>query len=157
MKKALYAGTFDPLHLGHWDLIERSLKIFDELVVAVAAAHHKNTMFSLEQRLNILQSIKENRKIDNLKIISFDGLLIDLAQELKINCLIRGLRDSSDFAFEARLWGLNNKLNPNFEVIFLPSKPELSFLNSSFLRETYKLGGDISQFVLPELWEKLND
>ena len=127
MAKALYPGTFDPITLGHIDIIERALHLFDEVTIAIATSASKKPIFTLEERIEHVEKIFEGNK--NVKAIGFTGLVVDLAREQESNILIRGLRAVSDFEYEFQLAGMNRKLNQNIETIFLMSDVELSLIH----------------------------
>ena len=148
-KKALYPGTFDPITNGHIDLVNRSLKIFDEVVIAVAFAHHKKPLFSLDERIKLVQEIF----IENpcVSVVGFEGLLVDFAKEQKAQAVIRGLRAVSDFEYEFGLASMNRSLDEEFEAVFLTPSQEYSFISSTLVREVAKLGGDVSKFVPPSV------
>ena len=148
-KKALYPGTFDPITNGHIDLVNRSLKIFDEIVIAVAFAHHKKPLFSLDERIKLVQEIF----IENpcVSVVGFEGLLVDFAKEQKAQAVIRGLRAVSDFEYEFGLASMNRSLDEEFEAVFLTPSQEYSFISSTLVREVAKLGGDVSKFVPPSV------
>ena len=144
-KEAIYAGTFDPLTLGHMDLIERSAEIFSNLVLAVAISTSKNTLFSAEERVNM--AIKSTTHIHNIEIVTFDGLLIDFARKRKIHVLIRGLRAYSDFEYEFQMALTNRKMAPEIETLFMMPKETHSYVSSSTVKEISALGGDPEKFV----------
>ena len=141
----IYAGTFDPLTLGHLDVVERASRIFDELIIAVAASRSKQTWFSLEERVAIVQ--ESIRSIENARAEPFDGLLVDYAESQGVKLIVRGLRAISDFEFEFQMALTNRKLNPEIETVFLMPKEEYSYLTSSSIREIAEMGGDYSKFV----------
>ena len=130
MAKALYPGTFDPVTLGHIDLIERALHLFDEVTVAIATSESKIPLFTLEERIEHIQTIFEGNK--HIKVIGFTGLVVDLAKEEESNILIRGLRAVSDFEYELQLANMNRAMSPDLESIFLTPKAKFSFLSSTF-------------------------
>lgn len=144
-KKALYPGTFDPITNGHIDLVNRSLKIFDEIVIAVAFAHHKKPLFSLDERIKLVQEIFIEDPC--VSVVGFEGLLVDFAKEQKAQAVIRGLRAVSDFEYEFGLASMNRSLDEEFEAVFLTPSQEYSFISSTLVREVAKLGGDVSKFV----------
>lgn len=147
MNTLIYPGTFDPPTRGHIHLIERAQKLCDTLYIAVAIAHHKSPLFTLEERCALL---KENLNPKyNSQIIPFDGLLINLCAKLNCYTILRGLRNSADLNYEQQLESLNRHLNPKIETLYLSALPEQHFISSSLLRESAKLGGDISA-LLPE-------
>lgn len=144
-KKAIYAGTFDPLTLGHYDLIERSSNIFETLLLAVAESTVKDTMFGLAERMEMASEIFKD--FDNVEVVSFNGLLINFAREQKVSILIRGLRAYSDFEYEFQMALTNRKLAPEIETLFMMPKEIYSYISSSTVREVARLGGDIEGFV----------
>jgi pantetheine-phosphate adenylyltransferase len=145
MKRAIYPGSFDPVTNGHLDVVERAGKLFDEVIVAVAHNDEKQPLFSLEERLDLLQQTVG--KIDKVKIAQFDGLLVQFAVEQKASAVIRGLRAVSDFEFEFQMALMNRKLKDSVETIFLMPKEEYTYLSSRLVKEIARLGGDVSQFV----------
>ena len=150
MKTAIYPGTFDPITYGHIDVIKKSLKIFDRVIVATTDNINKNYYFSIEERLAIIQnSLFKDLKLNKKKImvIPFDSLTIDLCKKYKSMVIIRGLRAVSDFEYEFQLAGMNKKLNPNIETIFLMSDIENQIISSKFVKEISKLNGNINKFV----------
>lgn len=151
IKKALYPGTFDPITNGHIDLVNRSLKIFDEVVIAVAYAHHKKPLFAFDERVALVQEIfKDNHKVS---VVGFEGLLVDFAKASQATAVIRGLRAVSDFEYEFGLANMNRSLDEDFEAVFLTPSAEYSFVSSTLVREVAKLGGDVSKFVPPTVLE----
>ena len=150
MKTAIYPGTFDPITYGHIDVIKKSLKIFDKLVVATTNNINKNYYFSIEERLSIIKnSLFKDLRLDKnkIKVIPFDTLTINLCKKYKASVIIRGLRAVSDFEYEFQLAGMNKKLNTNIETIFLMSDIENQIISSKFVKEISKLGGNINKFV----------
>lgn len=153
MKRAIYPGSFDPVTNGHLDVIERGRKLFDEVIVAVAHNDEKQALFSLEERLHLLeQSIG---KIDNVRIAQFEGLLVEFAVAQKASAVIRGLRAVSDFEFEFQMALMNRKLETAVETIFLMPKEEYTYLSSRIIKEIARLGGDVSGFVPPGVVQAL--
>ena len=150
MRTAIYPGTFDPITLGHIDVIKKSLKIVDKLIVATTDNVNKNYFFSIDERLKIIKnSLFNDMKLSKKKIqvISFDNLTIALCKKYKASIIIRGLRAVSDFEYEFQLAGLNKKLNNNIETIFLMSDPDNQIISSKFVKEISKLGGNIDKFL----------
>ena len=150
MKTAVYPGTFDPITYGHIDVIKKSLKIFDRLVVATTDNTDKEYFFSLEERLDIInhslfKDLKLNKK--KIKVISFNNLTIDLCKKYNASAIIRGLRAVSDFEYEFQLAGMNKKLNTKIETMFLMSDVENQIISSKFVKEIANLKGDINRFV----------
>lgn len=142
---AIYPGTFDPLTLGHLDLIERAAHIFDRVIVAVVVSSRKQTIYSAADRMTMAQlSVKH---LPNVRVDAFDGLLVDYARERKIHVLVRGLRAFSDFEYEFQMALTNRKLASEIETLFLMPKEEFSYISSSTVREIVEKGGDIGRFV----------
>jgi pantetheine-phosphate adenylyltransferase len=142
---AVYPGTFDPITLGHEDLVRRAAHLFDEVIVAVAGSTSKATLFSLDERVELAQQVFGN--YDNVKVVGFGGLLMQFVQEQQAQIVIRGLRAASDFEYEFQLAGMNRKLYPKLETMFLTPSDEYMFVSSSLVREVAKLGGEVDQFV----------
>ena len=150
MKIAVYPGTFDPITYGHIDVIKKSLKIFDKLIVATTDNSDKHYYFSIEERMNIINnSLFKDLKLDKkrIKVISFSNLTIELCKKYKASAIIRGLRAVSDFEYEFQLAGMNKKLNSKIETMFLMSDVENQIISSKFVKEIAHLGGDIDRFV----------
>ena len=150
MKTAIYPGTFDTITLGHIDVIKKSLKIFDKLVVATTNNINKNYFFSIEERLSIIKNslfkdLKLNKK--KIQVVPFDSLTINLCKKYNATVIIRGLRAVSDFEYEFQLAGMNKKLNSNIETMFLMSDVENQIISSKFVKEISKLDGNITKFV----------
>ena len=150
MKIAVYPGTFDPITFGHIDVIKKSLKIFDKLIVATTDNTDKNYFFSIEERIDIINNslfkdLKFNKK--KIKVISFNNLTIDLCRKYNATAIIRGLRAVSDFEYEFQLAGMNKKLNSKIETMFMMSDVENQIISSKFVKEIANLGGDIERFV----------
>lgn len=144
-KRAMYPGTFDPVTNGHVDVIHRASRLFDELVIAVAEAQNKNAFFTLEERTELAQQAVGH--IDNVSVVSFDGLLAEEFGRRSADVIIRGLRAVSDFEYELMMALMNRKLTPDFETVFLMPSEQYIYLHSSLVREVFALGGDISGFV----------
>jgi pantetheine-phosphate adenylyltransferase len=144
----IYPGTFDPLTNGHLDIIERAAKMFSHIVIGVAASPSKNTMFSLEERVNLAQ--QATCHITNVDVKGFSGLLVDFAEQENADVLIRGLRTTVDFEYEFGLTSMYRRLRPNLESIFLTPSEEYAFLSSTIIREVAIHGGDVKPFV-PEV------
>jgi len=150
MKTAIYPGTFDPITLGHIDVIKKSLKVFDRVVVATTDSVHKNYFFSIEERISIINnSLFKDLKLNKnkIKVIAFDTLTINLCKKFNATVIIRGLRAVSDFEYEFQLAGMNKKLNSTIETMFLMSNVENQIISSKFVKEIGKLGGNINKFV----------
>ena len=149
-KIAIYPGTFDPITYGHIDVIKKSLKLFDKIIVGVSNVSNKNYLFSSEERMEIVnkalfKDLKLNKK--KILVVSFSSLTTDLCVKYKSNVILRGLRAVSDFEYEFQLAGMNRKLNTNIETIFLMSDVENQIISSKFVKEIVKLDGDIKKFT----------
>lgn len=144
---AIYPGTFDPITNGHIDLVERSLRMFDRLIIAVAANPGKKPLFSLEERVSLARSVFSGT--DSIEVRGFDSLLVNFAQDIGANVILRGLRAVSDFEYEFQLASMNRNLQSNIETIFMTPAEQHAFISSSLVREVAKLGGDVSAFVHP--------
>jgi len=150
MKTAIYPGTFDPITLGHIDVIKKSLNVFDRVVVATTDNVNKSYYFSIEDRLSIIKnSLFKDLKLDKnrIKVMPFDTLTINLCKKHKATVIIRGLRAVSDFEYEFQLAGMNKKLNSKIETMFLMSDVENQIISSKFVKEIANLGGNIDRFV----------
>jgi pantetheine-phosphate adenylyltransferase len=150
---AVYPGTFDPMTLGHEDLMRRASRLFDRLIVAVAAGHHKRTLFSPDERLEIARELAV--AYPNVEVISFHGLLRDLVINHGGQVVVRGLRAVSDFEYEFQMAGMNRQLMPEVETLFLTPSDQYQFISGTFVREIALLGGDVSKFVAPSVLERL--
>ena len=146
-QRAIYPGTFDPMTKGHVDLIERACKLFDEIVIAIAASEAKNPLFTLDERIQIAEKIFEGN--NKVKVVGFSGLLVDLAKDNNAKILIRGLRVVADFEYEFQLANMNRAMMPELESVFLTPKEQYSYISSSLVKEICKMGGDVSEFVDP--------
>jgi pantetheine-phosphate adenylyltransferase len=144
---AVYPGTFDPITLGHEDIVRRAADLFDEVIVAVAGSTNKRTLFSLEERVSLAQCVF--KKADNVKVMGFSGLLMQFVQDQDAQMVIRGLRAASDFEYEFQLAGMNRKLFPQLETLFLTPSEQYMFVSSTLVREVATLDGDVHQFVSP--------
>ena len=147
MNTAIYPGTFDPITNGHSDLIERASRLFDRVVLAVAASPKKRPMLTLDKRVELAQTVLSH--LPNVEVIGFDCLLAELVQAQQANIILRGLRAVSDFEYEFQLANMNRKLAPQAESLFLTPAEHLSFISSTLIREIAALGGDVDQFVHP--------
>jgi len=148
-KKAIYPGTFDPLTNGHTDLVVRATKMFEEVVVAIADNLEKNTLFPLEERVDLSRHVLAGYK--SVRVIGFQGLLIDCMRELDIRVILRGLRAVSDFEYEFQMAAMNRRLDSNIETMFLTPAENYTFLSASLVKEIAKLKGDVSQFLHPSV------
>lgn len=158
MLKAIYPGSFDPVTYGHIDIIQRSCKIVDELIVGVLSNKAKLPLFSVEERVKMLKEVTKG--LENVRIVPFDGLLVDFASKMDAGLVIRGLRAITDFEYELQMSQTNHKLAPSVETMFLTTSIEYSYLSSTTVREIACFGGDLSQFVpdvvAAELKKKMN-
>lgn len=152
---AVYPGTFDPMTLGHEDLMRRASRLFERLIVAVAAGHHKRAMFSIDERLEMAQDL--SRKYPNVEVLTYRGLLRDFVVETGGKVVVRGLRAVSDFEYEFQMAGMNRQLMPDVETLFLTPSDQYQFISSTFVREIAMLGGEVSQFVSPSVNQRLKE
>lgn len=153
MRRAVYAGSFDPVTLGHFDIIKRSALMFDELVIGVLINNSKSPMFSIEERVEMLKEV--TREIPNVKVLSFSGLLVDFAKSLDTNIIVRGLRAVTDFEHELQMAQSNRQVTKEVDTIFLTTSIEYAYLSSSVVKEYAFYGTDISMFVPKEIVPKI--
>ena len=146
---AVYPGTFDPMTLGHEDLMRRASRLFERLIGAVAVGHHKKTMFGIDERLEIAKELAT--KYPNVEVIPFRGLLSDFVVANGGKVVVRGLRAVSDFEYEFQMAGMNRQLMPDVETVFLTPSDQYQFISGTFVREIATLGGDVSKFVSPSV------
>ncbi len=142
---AVYSGTFDPLSLGHEDAIRRAAQMFDQVIIAVAKAHHKNTMFTLDERLAMAQAALAD--CPNVKALPFDGLIVEFVRAQNAQVIVRGLRSVTDFDYETQMAGMNRHLAPELDTVFLHTSAQVQHISSTLVREISKLGGDVSGLV----------
>ena len=152
---AVYPGTFDPMTLGHEDLMRRAGRLFDRVVLAVAAGHHKRTMFTIAERMDIAQEIAAPYL--NVEVVPFRGLLRDFVVDIGGKVVVRGLRAVSDFEYEFQMAGMNRQLMPDVETVFLMPSDQYQFVSGTFVREIASLGGDVSKFVAPSVLRRLKE
>jgi len=145
IKTAIYPGSFDPITNGHVDLIHRASRLFDEVIIAITQNVNKNSFLSIDERIEAVNTSVE--ALENVSVLRFDSLLVDFAREHNAQIIIRGLRAVSDFEYEFQLSGMNKRLNPNIETLFMTPSEEFANISSSLVREILSLGGDISPFV----------
>lgn len=150
---AVYPGTFDPITLGHEDMVRRASRLFSHIIVAVAAGHHKKTLFTLQERLSTVREALTD--LPNLSVASFDGLVRDFVMAQGGHVMVRGLRSSTDFDYEFQLAGMNRHLMPDVETVFLTPNPHYQFISSTLVREIASLQGEVGQFVSPAVQAKL--
>jgi len=146
---AVYSGTFDPFTLGHDDVVRRAAGLFDELVIAVAVAHHKKTLFSLDARVDHVRQATKN--IAGVTVLPFDGLIMDFCAVQNACAVVRGIRNLTDFDYEAQMAAMNRKLRPQVETVFLLPDAPLACISSTLVREISKLGGSVVQMVSPSV------
>jgi pantetheine-phosphate adenylyltransferase len=144
---AVYSGTFDPFTLGHDDVVRRAAGLFDQLVIAVAVAHHKKTLFSLDARVQQVQNA--TKSIAGVTVLPFDGLIMDFCAAQNACAVVRGIRNLTDFDYEAQMAAMNRKLRPQVETVFLLPDAPLACISSTLVREISKLGGNVDQMVSP--------
>ena len=154
-KRAVYPGMFDPVHNGHIDLIQRSLRIFDELIVAVVANPSKSPLFTVAQRLEIIDEATHG--LQNLRIVSFDGLLIDLVARERADCIVRGLRAVSDFEYEFQMALMNRKLSDLVETVFLMPHERYTYISSRLIKEVASFGTSVAGMVPPGVDKRLSE
>ena len=154
MQRAVYPGTFDPMTMGHVDLVKRASKLFDTVIIAIASSDSKKPMFSLEERIEIGNKIfADDPKVE---VVGFSGLLVNFAKDNDANILIRGLRVVADFEYEFQLANMNRAMSPDIESVFLTPKEEYSYISSSLVKEIATMGGDVTRFVDPVTLEALH-
>jgi pantetheine-phosphate adenylyltransferase, bacterial len=153
MRTAIYPGSFDPLTNGHLDVIERAIKLFDQVIVAVAHNESKQALFTIDERIALVRDAVRN--LPNVEVDTFENLLVNYAERRSAHAIIRGLRAVSDFEFEFQLALMNRKLNERVETIFMMPKDTYTFLSSRIIKEIARLGGDISTFVPENVREAL--
>ena len=149
MSSAIYPGSFDPVTLGHLDIIRRSAEMFDEVIIGVLNNTSKTPLFSVEERVNMLSEVVSD--IPNVRVESFGGLLIDFARQNGVKTIIRGLRAVTDFEYELQMSQTNHIIAPDIDTIFLTTNLNYAYLSSSVVKEVARYGGDISKFVAPEV------
>ena len=155
MKKAIYPGSFDPLTLGHLDIIERSARIVDELVVGVLNNSAKNSLFSLDERVSMIKEMTDS--MPNVTVTSFNGLLVDYMREIDATIIVRGLRAVTDFEYELQIAQTNHVENPEVETIFLTTSLQYSYLSTTIVKEFASYGGDLSKFVPARFIDRIYD
>jgi pantetheine-phosphate adenylyltransferase len=146
---AVYPGTFDPITLGHEDIVRRALRLFDRIVVAVAAAYHKKTLFTLDERIALTRASFADAP--QVSVAPFDGLVRDFVRAQGAQAMVRGVRSTTDFDYEAQLAGMNRNLMPDVETVFLTPSPAYQFVSSTFVRDIGLLGTEVERFVAPHV------
>ena len=152
-RKGIFAGSFDPITNGHLDIICRASKLFDELQIGVLYNPNKKGLFNFDERIELIKSCTNH--LNNIKIVSFDGLLVNYCQKNEIDTLVRGVRTGADIEYELQMAHMNRELNPNIETIILPTKTEYSFISSSLIKEVLTVGGDVKDLVPKVVLEHL--
>ena len=155
MSSVVYPGTFDPLTNGHTDLVCRALRLFDRVVVAVAADTGKAPTFALDQRVELIRKALADK--DRVEVVAFSGLLVDFARSLGVPVIMRGLRAVSDFEYEFQLASMNRRMAPDIETLFLTPSEKYAYISSSLVREIARLHGDVSAFVSPDVHAALRE
>lgn len=150
---AVYPGTFDPFTRGHEDLVRRAARLFAHVVVGIADSRNKRPIFSLEERVEMARALMHD--LPNVKVVGFTGLLMDFLRERNARVIVRGLRAASDFEYEFQMAGMNRRLHPDVETLFLTPGEQYMFISATMVREIALLGGDVSQFVDPLVVERL--
>lgn len=157
-RTGLYPGTFDPMTAGHVDIIRRCMKLVDELVIAVAIAERKGPLFTLEERVEMLEEAADGLQGDGMatvRVVPFDNLLVHLAKQVGASIILRGLRTVTDFEYEYQMVGMNSRLEPDVETVFLMAEARHQAVSSTLVKEIAKMGGDISHFVVPSVAERI--
>ena len=149
MRSVVYPGSFDPITNGHSDLIDRASKLFDRVVVAVARDIAENPTFSADERVALARSVCD--RMSNVEVVSFSGLLVDFARSAQVHVIIRGLRAVSDFEYEFQLAGMNRRMAPDIETLFLTPAEQYAYISSSLVKQIARLSGDVSAFVAPSV------
>ena len=152
---AVYSGTFDPLTLGHEDVVRRSAQLFDQVVIAVAVAHHKKTMFTLDERLAMAQAVAGH--LPGVKVLPFTGLLRDFVVAQGARAIVRGIRSVTDYDYETQMAGMNRYLAPDVDTVFLNTSAQYQHISSTLVREIATLGGDVSGLVSAPVLQSLKD
>jgi len=157
LKTAIYPGTFDPITFGHLDILKRAASIFDQVIVGIAMRSSKTPLFTLEERLEIAEIEVSALPVNNIKVMVFDGLLIDFVKQQDANIIVRGLRAVSDFEFEFQMSYMNHKMAPEIETIFLPATENSHFISSSFVKQISLLGGNLDGMVSLHVAQRLRN
>ncbi len=157
-RTALYPGTFDPMTLGHLDIMKRASGLCDRLIIGVAINNAKNPLFDLDDRVEMVEHVVAPfRDRIEVEVLPFEGLLIQFVENCGASMIVRGLRAVSDFEYEFQMAGMNDRLNPDIETVFLMADPQYQTIASRLVKEIARLGGDVSQFVTPEVDARLKD
>ena len=148
-KTAIFPGSFAPFTIGHQSIVDRALHLFDKIIIAIGINSEKNQYFSIEERMNWIESVYKNNP--NIEVKRYEGLTVDFCKKENANYILRGLRDSHDFKFEKNIAQMNKELNNKVETIFIITPPEISHISSSIIRDIIKNGGDVSKFLPKEI------
>ena len=151
----IYPGTFDPFTHGHTDIVSRAALVFDHVIVAIAGSTGKNAVFSTDERVTLAQVVLSD--YDNVEVMRFGGLMVDFARERGATLILRGLRAVTDFEYEFQLAGMNRRLYPEADTVFMPTSERYTYISSSLVREIASLGGDVSEFVHPHICAALDE
>lgn len=154
MATIIYPGTFDPITLGHINLVERASRLFDKVIVSIASSRSKSPLFSLDERIALCREVLAN--LPNIKVVGFSGLIVDLAKQHNATAVLRGVRSMTDFDYEFQMANMNQAMLEDFETVFLTPSREYSFISSTLIREIASMKGDISSFVHPTVLNALN-
>lgn len=155
MNRAVYPGTFDPITRGHEDLVRRATRVFDEVIVAIAVSSSKKPFFTLEERVAMAKQVLSD--CDNVKVMSFSGLLMDFLRQQNARIIVRGLRAASDFEYEFQMAGMNRGMYPDVETLFMTPSEQYMFISATIVREIATLGGNVDAFVHPLVTQKLRE
>ncbi|MBI3543025.1 MAG: pantetheine-phosphate adenylyltransferase [Deltaproteobacteria bacterium] len=155
MKRAIYPGSFDPITVGHIDILERSLSVFDEITIVVASSSRKTSLLQPDERVELVKDVFKGKR--RVKVDRWDGLIMDYARERGSHAVIRGLRAASDFEYEFMMAAMNKRLNPDVETFFMMTGQNYFFISSSMIKELFRYGGDISPYVPPLVWKRLKE
>ena len=153
--KAVYPGSFDPITNGHLDILDRALELCSEVTIVVAGTGHKNPLFSIDERVELIREVVSDR--ENVKVDRWDGLIMDYARKNKIKAVIRGLRAASDFEYEFMMASMNKTLNADVETLFMMTSQDLYFVSSSMIKELFRYGGDVSRYVPIQVVKRLKE
>ena len=153
MTTALFPGTFDPVTLGHLDILERAHRLFDRVIVAVGARHDKNTIFAAGERVDLVR--EATASLANVEVAEFDGLVVEFARQRGATVLVRGIRNPMDFDYENQMALTNRRLAPEVDTVFLVADPQAAFISSSLIKEIVRAGGSVAEFVPPNVVEAL--
>ncbi|WP_448590041.1 pantetheine-phosphate adenylyltransferase [Thermodesulfobium sp.] len=158
IKRALYPGSFDPITLGHLDIVRRASHLFDEVIIAVAYNEKKKALFNIEERVNLIkESLKERNMPDNVSVTSYTCLTIEFAKSLNVSSIVRGLRVISDFEFEFQMALTNRRMDPRIETVFLMTHEDYSYISSSIIKEIASLNGNVTPWVTDVVKNALNE